>query len=155
MTDIGLLWDPRAGSADIAVADGQLVSDDGLKTAILISLFTDARARADDALPAPEDKRGWWGDAFAVDQDDVIGSRLWLLAREKMLPVVVSRAREYVVEATQWLIDDGITPTVVVMAEAQSPDLLAISVETMRPTGPGRQRFDFVWDAITGAGYAL
>lgn len=64
MTDIALAWDNALFAADLAIEGGRLVTDDGLRTAILISLFTDARANDDDPLPEPgADRRGWWGDA--------------------------------------------------------------------------------------------
>ena len=62
MTDIALSWDNAAWRADIGLARGDLATDDGLRTAVLISLFTDAPARDDDPLPAPGYRGGWWGD---------------------------------------------------------------------------------------------
>lgn len=147
MTDLALRWDTDLWGADLALDGAALATDDGLRTAIIISLFTDARARDDDPLPAEGDRRGWWGDALPQVAGDAIGSRLWLLAREKKLPSVVQRARDYAAEALAWLIADGIVRTVEVEAEAQGADRLAFGVVITRPTGPGRQRFDFVWEA--------
>ena len=63
MTDLALHFAPGAWSADLSILGGDLATDDGLRTAVIISLFTDARARADDPLPeADADRRGWWGD---------------------------------------------------------------------------------------------
>jgi phage gp46-like protein len=135
---------------DLALAGPDLATDDGLVTAIIISLFSDARAKDDDVLPvAGADRRGWWGDALPEVAGDRIGSRLWLLAREKRLASVVQRARSYAAEALAWLVQDGIAAKVEVDAEVQAPDVLAIGVTVTRPGGPGRQRFDFVWDATT------
>ena len=62
MTDLKVEWNNRFGSGDICVVGADLLSDDGLETAILISLFSDARVR-DDELPAGHTwKRGFWGD---------------------------------------------------------------------------------------------
>jgi phage gp46-like protein len=151
VTDLALLWRSDAWSADFGVAGGDLMTDDGLKTAVIISLFTDARVRADDPLPADGDRKGWWGDALPAVQGDEIGSRLWLLAREKFLPSVVARAREYATEALAWLLRDGIAATVEVFAEAIRPQTLAIAVEITRPGGPGRLRYDFTWEATANA----
>jgi phage gp46-like protein len=133
---------------DLALDGAGLATDDGLMTAIIVSLFSDARAKADDVLPAAgADRRGWWGDAVPAIADDRIGSRLWLLGREKMLPAVVQRARAYAQEALAWLVTDGIVEKVEVEAEAQGPNVLAIGVTVTRPDGPNRQRFDFVWES--------
>lgn len=147
MSDIALFWRNDAWSADLSLAGADLATDEGLRTAVIISLFTDARAREDDPLPAGEDRKGWWGDALPQTSGDRIGSRLWLLRREKRLASVVGRAREYAREALQWLIADGIAREIVVEAEAQGLGTLALGVVISRPAGPGRQRFDFVWEA--------
>lgn len=147
MTDLALRWDNAVFGADLALDGAGLATDDGLKTAIIISLFTDARARDDDILPAESDRRGWWGDSLPERTGDTIGSRLWLLSREKRLPSALARARDYAREALAWLIEDGIANSVEVQAEAIGEQLLGIAVDIVRPGGPGRQRFDFVWDA--------
>ncbi len=83
-----------------------LASGNDLETAILISLFTDRRASPDDEIPdGTSDPRGWWGDLGA---DVPIGSRLWLLSRAKQTAETLQRANDYIIEALQWLIDDGV-----------------------------------------------
>jgi len=147
MTDIALAWDNDRWRADIGVAAGDLARDDGLRTAVIISLFTDAPARDDDPLPAPDDRRGWWGDAIAETPGDVTGSRLWLLRREKKLASVLVRARDYALEALQWMIATGIAAAIEVDASAPRDGVLALSVTIIRPSGPGRQTYDFLWEA--------
>lgn len=148
MTDLALRFDPEALICDLALERGQLATDDGLRTAVLVSLFTDARARDDDPLPQRgEDRRGWWGDALATIDGDAIGSRLWLLDREKITGQTVIRAREYAREALAWLITDRVVASIDIEVEAIRPETLAIAVTITRPTGPDRQRFDFVWNA--------
>ncbi|MEO6217770.1 MAG: phage GP46 family protein [Sphingomonas sp.] len=154
MTDIALIFDPLALSADIAIEGGSLATDDGLRTAIIISLFTDRRARADDVLPSPgADRRGWWGDCFNADPNDRIGSRLWLLEREKLIAETALKARDMCIEALAWLIEDGVASTVdvetsiVPVSGRDATGGLLINISISRPDGPGRQRFDFVWDA--------
>lgn len=153
MTDIALIWDADRFAADIVLSGGQVATDDGMRTAILISLFSDARAPAGAELPEPgADPRGWWGDAFAADAGDgagEIGSTLWLLRRAKNLPAKVEQARQAGERALAWLVRDGIAASVQVEAEARG-QTLAIGVSTDRPSGPGRQRYDFTWDASTG-----
>lgn len=155
MTDIALAWNPDRFAADLLLGAGSLVSDDGLRTAILISLFSDARAPEGAELPEDgADRRGWWGDDFAADgsaagNQNAIGSGLWLLHRAKITPATLQRAREAAFEALNWLVRDGIASAVDVMVEAQG-SRLAIAVTLDRPQGPGRQRHDFTWAASTG-----
>ena len=159
MTDIALIWNQEPMMADVLLDQGQLVTDAGMRTAIMISLFTDARAPDEAELPETgQDRRGWWGDVLAADAgpaagsaDDPmrIGSLLWLLARAKVTPQVLNEARQYAEDALAWLVRDGVARTVRVTATAERaaavPDTLALAVEIDRPDGPGRQRWDFTW----------
>lgn len=156
MIDLALDWDNEAWSADLVLSGGALQTHDGLRTAILISLFTDARAPDGAVLPEEgADRAGWWGDAFGgdvsatiadIDQRNAIGSRLWLLRRSKATGDVLRDARGYCLEALAWLQRDGIASAIEVAVEAQD-DRLAIAVSLDRPNGPDRQRYDFTWEA--------
>jgi phage gp46-like protein len=149
MTDIALLWSNDSFSGDIALVEGRLVTDDGLRTAMLISLFTDARARPDDRLPDDgADPRGWWGNAFNPDtgSPEELGSRLWLLDREKLTDANVERGRGYAADALAWLKRAGVVSALTVEAAAIGRQMLAIAVTVSRPNGPARQVYDFVWE---------
>lgn len=99
MSDLKLTW--NEWGADATVEGHDLVLEDGLATAVILSLFLDARARADDALPdGGTDLRGFWADTVApAAERDRTGSRLWLLSREKTLPGVLRRAHDYAADA--------------------------------------------------------
>lgn len=126
-----------------------LQSADPLVRSVVISLFTWRRAQPDDDLPAAE-RMGWWGDSFATVPNDRIGSRLWLLSRAKLVPDTVARAKEYAVEALQWLIDDGVASRVEVEAERQGQTTLALACRIYKPgaTSPLDVRFTNVWDFL-------
>lgn len=128
------------------VLDGNdLLADEGLETAVILSLFTDRRL-PDGATPpdGTNDPRGWWGDIG--DPDGVqIGSRLWLLWREKMLPKTVSDAVVYCKEALQWMITDGIARVVNVSAERAGLYQISIGIEIIKPAGDAL-RFAYLWD---------
>jgi phage gp46-like protein len=106
--DIALKFTEK-GDFDLKVEGRDLVGDPGPATPITVSLYSDRVARTDDPLPefmpgVKSDRRGWWGDLIREKgQADPIGSRLWLLYREKELPEVVFRAQEYVAEALTWI----------------------------------------------------
>lgn len=103
MADITISWSPADGRGDWTfVPGGDLDTGDDLATAILLSLFTDRPALKDDAIPdGTTDRRGWWGD-------QELGSRLWLLERAKQTTETLQRARDYIAEALQWLVEDGV-----------------------------------------------
>lgn len=147
MSDIRLTFGAFEG--DLVIGDNDLDVDDGLQTAVIVSLFTDRRAADGDTLPdGHTDRRGWWGDGVPVVPSDQIGSRLWLLCREKQQPSVIVRAREYALEALQWLIDDRIAERVDVVAEFTQPGMLGLQVVITRPqTDAVNFRFDYTWAA--------
>lgn len=141
MADISTVW--RDFGGDWVVQRPSLLADDGLKTAIVLSLFTDRLAEASDALPAPTStRRGWWGDAYADVPGDLVGSRLWLLFRSKQLQSVLRQAEEYAAEALQWLVDDGVASSVTVAAEVPAPGVLGLLVTVVR-SGQAQQQYRF------------
>lgn len=133
---IALGWNAAELRGEVQLAaSGGLATDDGLKTSVLLSLFLDRRARPDDALPdaAAGDRRGWVGDAF--DLGDRIGSRLWLLAREKQTEETRRRAEEYAAEALDWLVEDGLASAVRISAEWIATGILGLRIEVDALTG--------------------
>lgn len=147
MSDIALAWDSEAGAADVRIAANDLQRDDGLETAVFLSLFTDRRAEDGDTLPdSVTDRRGWWGDGVPVVPDDKWGSRLWLLSRAKAEPATAQRAREYAEEALAWLVEDRVTERVDVTSEVLPGGALALAVSVYRPDKDvARYRYDYVW----------
>lgn len=150
MADLLTAW--TQSTADWQLKAAALALDDGLQSAVVISLFTDRLAEPGDPLPqldlwAPGGRRGWWGDAFSDVPGDRIGSRLWLLARAKRLPEVLRQAEEYAQEALQWLVEDGVASGVQVTASTDaSRDLLALEVVVVRSAQPqARYRFEAFW----------
>ncbi|QCO04182.1 phage GP46 family protein [Azospirillum argentinense] len=126
-----------------------LTTGDPLVRAVLMSLFTWARAQPGDVLPADR-RMGWWGDTYPTVAGDRIGSRLWLLSREKLLPETLRRAREYAEEALAWLVTDGVARRVEVTADRRGTDGLTLTCRIWRRDGPPVDlRFDDAWEAIT------
>lgn len=148
MSDIALVW--NGTEADLAIEDGDLVLEEGLQTAAVISLFSDRRARLDDILPADDgDRRGWVGDAWPRVDGDQIGSRLWLLNREKDVPETLRRAREYARESLAWLIEDGIGASLDVQASVPMRGVLRLELTVNRRDGSTfNHQFDTLWENL-------
>lgn len=149
MSDLALIWEST--SADLAIEANDLGTDDGMETAVLLSLFLDRQAEPGDELPMGEtDRRGWWADAVPVVEGDEIGSRLWLLARAKDTATVRVRAEGYAREALEWLVEDRVAERVDVTASAPAPGVLSLSIDIYRPSSaePTRFRFADVWRAM-------
>lgn len=150
MADVMINFDGTLLAGDIAQVGADLEADPGIRTAVVISLFTDARAADDDELPAgQEDRRGWWGDLLAGVDGDRIGSRRWLYVREKQTAETAEKIREADQAALQWLIDDGIAAAVTVETEWIGRGVLGERVVVTKPAGDAVEfRFNQLWEAV-------
>ena len=122
--DIKIRYDQDTYEWDFIFENNDLVTDEGLVTAVIISWFTDQRATDDDTIPNSNsdqqfvDKRGWWGDLVDVQvAGDRIGSKLWLLDRAKTTQENLALAKEYGEAALEWMKEDGVAKDVIVTSE--------------------------------------
>ncbi|MDP1681094.1 MAG: phage GP46 family protein [Burkholderiales bacterium] len=148
MSDLRTLFVSFEAGADLALEGFALATDDGLETAVILSLFTDARAADDDALPAGStERRGAWIDSYPVVDGDKFGSRLWLLQREKQTQDTLNRAKEYAEEALGWMISDGVASRVDVAAFIVRMGVLGLSIAIHRPdVSVTRYRYENLWN---------
>ncbi len=148
MSDVAIQWDVTLGRGDWVLSGALIETGDDLQTAVLLSLFTDRVAEADDVIPdGTSDRRGWWGDAY---ESNPIGSRLWLLDRAKGTAETVASARDYIVEALQWLIDDGVVASFEITVEWTAPMQLGAQVVALRNDGTSvPMSFPWVWAGIS------
>lgn len=147
--DIATLWSPDLGRGDWAVAGPALQDGGDLATAVLISLFTDRSANPGDVIPdGTTDRRGWWGDE---GEDHPIGSRLWLLDRAKQTNETLARAKDYMAEALQWLIDDGVAASIDIYAEWTRRGTLGAQITVHQPgkSAPTTLSFAWAWQGIS------
>lgn len=126
MSDLSIMW--HNGEGDLVALDDALLLDDTLTTAIIISLFTDARV---------DNQRGWWGNAFGQAE---LGSRLWTFARTKQLNTVLDEAKSYAEQALQWLIQDNLATALEVIATNPKDGVLLLTVVASLPNGATEQR---------------
>jgi phage gp46-like protein len=161
MADFRTAWSPDTApsAADWVMAPPGLAADRDLETAVLIALFTDATARDDDVIPdGTDDRRGWWGDRGPVGvqrepPEGPLGSRLWLLSREKATEETRRRAEGYAAEALVWVTEDGVAARVDVAATwlgAGPPHALGLRVRLLRADGSIRydRRYAWAWEQL-------
>lgn len=131
MADIAIVW--RNGRGNLSLNGPDLLTDNSIATAVTISLFTDRRAQPSDPIPdGTTDRRGWWADSF---RRRPVGSRLWLLNREKTVPAVVESAAAYADEALAWLKPAGLVKSVTCTATRTADNGLRLSVSLVLPDG--------------------
>lgn len=145
------------------LADGTLDDTQALATAIIVALGTDRLADTSDLMPDPDDidRRGWWGD---YDSEEIwdgwpIGSRLWLLQRDKITGSgaqrgpTTARVEHYIYEAIQPFLDRRIGSQLFVEATRHGDSRIDALVRIYRgPTLEIELRYAVLWDDIITAG---
>lgn len=131
--DLGFV-DLRLSPADWSQWDltynGQdLLTESSLKTAILISVWTDARSG---------DQGGWWGDSFATRP--IANSLVWTLLGKPATDDNIELGIGYVKQALQWLLDDKWITELIVTGESQTDPtthltIFAFKVDTIDHQG--------------------
>ena len=121
---------------------------DSLSRAVVISLFTWQRASQSDEVDNDQ-RMGWWGDTFAEEKGDKIGSKLWLLLRQKITDETLNRAQEYAYDALKWLIDDGICSDITVDVERDEDDPNRINLNVQLTTSTSNLTYK-IKDVLNG-----
>jgi phage gp46-like protein len=146
--DIALFFEKGQPNSDIQIEAPGLAINKDLQSAVIISLFANRLAQSGDQFDGT-DRHGWWGDTFATVNGSLIGSRLWELKRAKQLQSVANLARQYCLEALQWLIEDQVAASVDVQAEIIAMYTLGIGVQIFKPDGGFQSfKFEYVWSQI-------
>lgn len=141
MADVGLVW--QDGWADILLneANTDLQTGKDLKTAILVSLFSDSRANPDDLL-IDEDPRGWWS------RD--LGSLLWLLARQKATLQNLEKGIQYIKDALNWLIIQNIAKSIDVTGTIENRSKFNFTITIKKSND---YRYQYLWENINSDSY--
>jgi phage gp46-like protein len=144
--DIAIDWDPTKNRGDWTCNAGDLTVDPGgVRTAVILSLFTDRVAQSDYVAPAgsSQNRHGWWGDTY---EPSPIGSRLWQLNRTAISDrnTVLNQANDMCLEALQWMVDAGVVSGITVQTSWLTPAALGIAVQVIAPQSPP-QTFNFSW----------
>lgn len=148
MTDVQITWDETQGYGDWSFAKGDLVTSTGigdLENAVMLSLFTDARADPSFRL-WDGDPRGCWMDTYLPRP---LGSHLWYLDRAKKVgeTQLLLQARDYCNMALQWLLDAGIAASVTTTTQWISATAIGIQIVITEPLQSSNRtfRYSYAW----------
>lgn len=114
--------------------------EEGIRTSVLLSLYVDQRAEEDE-LEEGQSNKGWWGDMF---EDEPMGSKLWLLERQKITTDVLNRCADFTRECLAWLIKDGIADTVSVNVSLSGQNIIT-QIDIKRDEESFKYKFDDLW----------
>lgn len=143
MSDIALILEDNC--FDIGIDAGDLIADNGLETAVAISLFSDRRVSEEELPQLETDKRGWWADPTLDNDQDLIGSRLWTTERAKVTNETLRRSEELCKEALLWMQEDGIADEITIQSEYNESKQMITTVKISRPNDE-EERFSVLWD---------
>jgi len=152
MADIRVVWDAERMLGDWLLVGRMLDTRMELVTAVAVALFTHRTAEDDDPLPHfASDRRGWWGDLDAEELFDgwPIGSRLWLLSREKQTEETRARAEEYIREALDPFVEKRICERYDLAVDWFAHERLGAEITFYR--GPKESiavRFETLWNEV-------
>jgi phage gp46-like protein len=135
---------------DISISGSSIDSEEGLKTAITLSLFTWARASPDAILADPLDRKGWWADTYADTPGDAFGSQLWQLIGNPLDTSTLDTADRMIREALQWMVDDGLIGGVEVELEIVRHGVLGATISVLQPQQPATWFAD-LWEISLGS----
>ena len=141
--DLHLDEDTATSEFDIAIdADGDFKSVEGLSTAILTSLLTDARADQDQVFE-PQLRRGWIGSPII---DHELGSKIWLTSPSRRTASEVAKAATFAREALQWMIDAKVAKNIAVTSEITGPYNAGLRITIITPDGSVSTEFLELWE---------
>lgn len=145
---ISLVYNNLTEQADFTrLAGKNLDTDAGLQTAVTISLFSNDRAQQADDVDPSQDQGGWWGAQY-LDQPGGIGSRLWLITRDKLTENALKKCAQFAEDALQWMIAAGvaakITATAVLFPGTRVINSALLTVNITRPNKLA-PRFSAAW----------
>jgi phage gp46-like protein len=116
---------------DIDFENSDLKTTQGFATALKISLMAERRASVSE-IPAPEKRRGWWGNEAAGFGEFEIGSKLWLLNQARTTQLTLNNAITFSNNGLQWFIDDNYLDKVQVRTAYDQTKALLLHVDLIR-----------------------
>lgn len=154
---IKLGWDNTVGAGRLQVdpVTGALAVDRSLVSVVALCLFTNVEATAEEIATAGLDQQeGWWAEADSLREQGRprMGSKLWLLKREKTIAATLRRGEGYVRDALRWLIDQKIAADIGVRMTLLRPGgVVGLEVTITRPQKilpPFKHLWEFQTDAV-------
>ena len=149
MTQDFLLRQDEDGVYDLRIADRDFETVDGFETAILTSLFTDARAPA-SAVERATDRRGWTGDILTAAEGRSLGSLLWTYEQSRLTQDIRNQIAVAAERALRWMVQDGEARSVA--ARVISGDVRSVSLQIDITTiGGDVQSYVVLWRNTRGS----
>lgn len=136
---------------------GGLHAANPLATAVMMLLFSDARAETWELRQEHQgDRRGWVGDGFDVDVaagEAPLGSKLWLYRRHELTDLTALEIAAEAERALQPLVRQGAVVTIKTAAEVEKAEgriRLKVNLYGRDGREAYADRFDVLWRRVDG-----
>lgn len=136
------------GSFDVVIESGDFKNEPGFDTAILVSLFTDARADETQVL-LPENRRGWIGNLVSEVPDRQLGGYLWLTEQRRLNQDTVNEVIDYARKSLEWLVEDNAAIKIEVTGEIYPLRGIGLNIVITALNGVTSDHFIPLWE-VTG-----
>ena len=104
------------GTFDITFTDGDITADEGFETAIMASMFTDARA-SESQVGAPEQRRGWLGNTLSTVPGREVGGLMYLAEQRRLTQDTVNENVDFAQKSLAWMTEDRLAQRIDVSGE--------------------------------------
>lgn len=131
------------GLFDLNVSNGVFETVDGFETAIIISLFTDARAPS-SVVQSPSRRRGWVGNILTAESGLELGSRLWTFEQARLTDSTLNDISVAAQESLQWMVQRKQAKSVSASAERTGLRNVTINVSIVTIQGK-EERYAVLW----------
>ena len=139
-----VLEELEGGIFDVKIGfDGDLETEDSFDTALIVSLFTDARANSAD-VPDPSRRRGWIGNEHTPEFE--MGGTLWVhLEQGRMTGSTMRKIEDAARGALQWLLDEDLITAITNVVVEGSIDRVTLNLTIERSPGRTERRHFTLW----------
>ncbi len=131
------------GLFDLNVSNSAFETVDGFETAIIVSLFTDARAPS-SVVKTPSRRRGWIGNILTANSGLELGSRLWTFEQARLTEPTLNDIAVAAQESLSWMVQRNQAKSV--SATAEKTGLRDVTVNVSITTIQGKEeRYSVLW----------
>lgn len=145
-TDVRL--DNKKGYYDIAWNNsGDIDTDETLDTAILMSIFEEARATSSE-VPASQRRRGWIGNETTPSFEQ--GSKAWEFEQERATGSILAELGVVINNSLIKLVDEGIAVSVNVLTPYLQGGTVMVPIDIGRDGSEVERKYYPLWDNTGG-----
>jgi len=146
MQDVALVQNATTGIYDVILdTNGDLKGTDSFDTALIVSLFSDARA-SQTQVAVPQNRRGWLGNVAPPIEGYEMGSLLWLVYQERLTQNVLNAAVDFARQCLEWLVVQGMAQSIDVSGEIVPSYGIALTIVITSLTGQTETRYVKLWE---------